>query len=126
MLIDDGEEFNFLNKLIITQSGLVNEVIAFQSAQAALDYLQLNKQESMALPEIIFLDINMPEMDGWDFLDAFNQLKGDLARIPAIIMLTSSVNPDDEVKARQYETVYDYRKKPLLLPDLEKLLPKFL
>ena len=126
MLVDDGEEFNFLNKLIITQSGLVNEVIAFQSAQAALDYLKLNKHENMALPEIIFLDINMPEMNGWDFLEAFNQVKGDLARIPAIIMLTSSVNPDDEIKARQYETVYDYGKKPLLMPDLEKLLPKFL
>jgi len=125
MLIDDGEEFNFLNEITIRHANASKKVVAFQSANEALKYLDLNKQDTDALPDLILLDINMPLTDGWGFLDAFGQLKSSMQKLPVILMLTSSSNPEDKTRALGYSTVSGYYSKPLLKAVLEEILQKF-
>lgn len=115
LLIDDDEPTNFINKKIIESSELVEYIHIAQSGQEALNFLSRRSEqnERQQLPDLIFLDINMPAMDGWEFLDRYKKLaKGEKGSI-IIVMLTTSLNPDDEVKARELKEVTAFRNKPL-------------
>lgn len=121
LFIDDDEPTNFLNKIIAEQSGYTDRVEIFQSGQEALDYLS----GPFPSPDLIFLDINMPAMDGWEFLDRYRALpRMDKAEI-VLVMLTTSLNPDDEIKTRDMQEVAGFENKPLLESRLELLLKKY-
>jgi CheY-like chemotaxis protein len=117
LLIDDDEPTNFLNKMIIEETGLVKEVKVAQSALEALDYLsgkgQAGSNEALPAPELIFLDINMPAMDGWEFLEKYEQLSPEQKASIIVVMLTTSFNPEDEQKAEKISYISSYRNKPL-------------
>ena len=113
MLIDDSKEVNFLHKLIIRDAEAAQYIIAMQSAAAALEYLTSNQHNPHILPDLILLDINMPAIDGWEFLDEFGKVKTCLQKTPVIVMLTSSDNPSDRAKAHNYGVVSGYKLKPL-------------
>lgn len=117
LLIDDDEPTNFLNKMIIEGTGFVNEVKVVQSAREALDYLsgkQLsNTGGKLPTPELIFLDINMPAMDGWEFLEKYDKLSSEQKAAIIVVMLTTSFNPEDELKASRISYISSYRNKPL-------------
>ncbi len=117
LLIDDDEPTNFINRIIIEKSDCTNHVQVTESAEEALDYL---KQKGRFVangptpkPELIFLDINMPRLNGWDFLERYRKWSNDLKTNPVIVMLTTSMNPEDEKKARQIDVVSGYESKPL-------------
>ncbi len=121
LFIDDDEPTNFLNKITIEQSGYTDRVEIFQSGQEALDYLS----GPFPSPDLIFLDINMPCMDGWEFLERYKALhRADKAEI-VLVMLTTSLNPDDEIKTRDMEEVAGFENKPLLESRLEGLMKKY-
>ena len=123
MLVDDDKDHNFLHQIVIRHTGIAQQVVAMQSVEAALDYLMLNKQNPLRLPDLILLDINMPAQDGWDFLDQFGTLKAELQKLPVTVMLTTSDNPDDKAKALTYPVVSDYKSKPLneeILADIKQ------
>ena len=111
LLIDDDEATNFLNKVILTRSKRADEVITFQKAAEALDYLTQSSEDQ--IPELIFLDINMPLMDGWEFIKNYRQLECD-KKSSIIVMLTSSINPDDKAKSADFQEINDYRTYCLL------------
>ncbi len=115
LLIDDDEPTNFINKKIIESSELVEYIHIAQSGQEALNFLSRRSEqnERHPLPDLIFLDINMPAMDGWEFLDRYKDLANGKKDSIIIVMLTTSLNPDDEVKARELKQVNAYRNKPL-------------
>ncbi|MEP4090217.1 response regulator [Ekhidna sp.] len=121
VLIDDDATTNYLNKMIIERSELVDEVLTFDSAEEALDYFVRNdrpKDDSLVL-----LDINMPIMDGWQFLD---HCKSENIPHPSkIVMLTSSINPADKERA---DTKYgvDYKPKPLSVDMIKDLVSSYL
>jgi CheY-like chemotaxis protein len=121
LFIDDDEPTNFLNKITTEQSGYTERVEIVQSGQEALDYLSGPSPS----PDLIFLDINMPCMDGWEFLDRYKELpradKDDIV----LVMLTTSLNPDDEIKTRNMDEVDGFENKPLLEDHLEGLLKKY-
>src|SRR5450432_1851035 len=121
LFIDDDEPTNFLNKITTEQSGCTDRVEVFQSGQEALDYLA----GPFPSPDLIFLDINMPAMDGWEFLYRYKALpRADKAEI-ILVMVTTSMNPDDEIKTRDMEEVAGFENKPLLGSRLEGLLRKY-
>lgn len=110
VLIDDEEIDQRFYKRAIQKSGLVENVLAFELATEALAYLKAHREIDV---DLIFLDINMPTMDGFQFLDTASQELGPNFAKAVVAMLTTSLNPADEVRARSYEIVRAFITKPL-------------
>lgn len=121
MLIDDNADDNFYHERVIRKSEAADNVISEQSAEAALEYLRNERNNK---PDIIFLDINMPGMNGWEFLREYNKLDKHLQGSAIIIMLTTSENPDDRLKAK--DIVRDFKTKPLTKEMLGEIINKHL
>jgi CheY-like chemotaxis protein len=113
MLIDDDAITNIINTKIITMK-YAYEVKDFSSAQKALEQLkEWGNSFPEKLPFVIFLDINMPVMDGWEFLEEFQKLPKIVQEKSKVYMLTSSIAAEDIEKAKAYHVVNDFVSKPL-------------
>jgi CheY-like chemotaxis protein len=124
LLIDDDEPTNFLNKLTLEQSGCARHIRIASSGQAALDYLR-GGSDQFQRPDLIFLDINMPAMDGWEFLAKYRELPEEKKADTILIMLTTSLNPDDEKRTLAIQEVSGFEHKPLNQAQLGKILNKY-
>jgi CheY-like chemotaxis protein len=126
MIIDDNEIDNFINERIIRTSGFTNIVYSHTSAKSALEFLKnierVKDFPAELIPEYIFLDLIMPFMDGFHFLDEFEKYSSELKSKIKIIILTSSVNPCDLERSKKYERVINYYYKPLLEKDFQSVL----
>ena len=118
MLIDDDEIHSNLCYELILKSGITDSVSIFNDAEEALQFIEKNSHLSDELPDLIFLDINMPFMDGWEFLDAYEALKTKIEKQIVLILLTSSVYKNDIEKAKQYKSVVEYIKTPISINKL--------
>ena len=117
MVIDDSRIDRFVAERIIKRSFFAEEVMLMESAISALEYLQ-GVQEATDLPEVIFLDIRMPVMDGFGFLDNYNTLSEKVKRNCIIAMISSSADVNDHMRAKSSQYVSCFMEKPL---DKEKL-----
>ncbi len=113
LLIDDDEATNFLHTLVINEAEVTNTVVAKTSGQAALDYLNSCKENNDKRPQLVFLDINMPAMNGWEFLEHYKKLPKEVQGDVVVVMLTTSLNPDDLEKASSEREVTSFLNKPL-------------
>jgi len=114
LLVDDDEACNFLSSIIISDLDAANEVETATDGIVACDLIQKQK-----CPDIIFLDIRMPRMDGFGFLD--NLEKTGLCEHVKIVMLTSSIRKEERDKALSYKCVVDYFEKPLTEEIIQKI-----
>ena len=112
-VIDDDMIYQFAVKLNLKQLQLANSVQCFSNGELAKLYMMENAQKPEALPDVILLDINMPIMDGWDFLEWFKEFKVNLSKAIPIFMVSSSIDWRDIEKAKSYKEVVDYMSKPL-------------
>lgn len=120
LFIDDDFATNFYHKIIVRDSGLVEKYLFFSSANEALLYFK--EQAALGNPEkpdAIFLDINMPEINGWEFLDLYANTNN--YKSPIYIMLTTSLNPEDQQRAELNPLVCGLKNKPLTAAHLEEL-----
>ncbi len=122
MLIDDNGDDNFFHEREIKKIDLACTVITKNSGLEALEYLK-SKKEPRA--DLIFLDINMPGMNGWEFLQEYDQLGKELQSRAINIMLTTSDNPDDKERARTFGFVSDYIIKPLTKEKVKAIVDKY-
>ncbi len=122
ILIDDDSTTNALNKMIIERSDLVDEVLMFNEAQKALEFFKEEPGDRQN-QSLILLDINMPLMDGWEFLNEYIKLNGS-RRGEKVVMLTSSIDPKDMTRAEEYGPVSEFKSKPLSIEMLKTLVIK--
>ncbi len=125
LFIDDDKATNFYHNYVVDHSGLVEEQKFFSSAKDALTYLgKIESGEIDKVPEVIFLDINMPEINGWEFLSLFENVK--LPNPPNIVVMTTSVSPSDMEKASSNPLVMEFHNKPLTAEYLKNLKERIL
>lgn len=113
LLVDDNEIDNFINERIIVSSGFCANVVVKFSADAALEYLREVSSDPAQVPDVIFLDLNMPVKDGFGFLVDFASLDENVKSKSKVIVLSSSISPDDINRASVNPHVYKYLNKPL-------------
>lgn len=111
LLVDDSDSTNYVNEKIVNRADITNKVVAKESGMDALEYLKT--AGDYEYPELIFLDINMPGMNGWEFLEAYEKLDKRNNGLLVVVMLTTSLNPDDRTKAVRLGYVGDFINKPL-------------
>lgn len=113
ILIDDDEATIFYNELVLENSGYEGKITSFLDSEKALEYLKSRESQERSQPDVIFLDINMPKLDGWGFLELYKDLPENQKAKKVLIMLTVSLNPTDREKASKYPDVSGYLTKPL-------------
>jgi CheY-like chemotaxis protein len=118
LLIDDDPMVIFIHKAVLSQEKMLRDSLAFHHANEAISFLQANNRVEETF--LILLDINMPRMDGWDFLDAIKQIEWQSTF--HIIMVTSSISDDDRAKSTRYPLVIDYLIKPLGQEGVQRIL----
>ncbi|MFC6999226.1 response regulator [Rufibacter roseus] len=113
-LIDDDEIHNFLCESVIRNHQFASSVSSFLWAEEALEALtKITEQDPAGFPEIIFLDINMPGMDGWEFIEEYKKLPNELTQNCLLFVLSSAVDKNDITHARNLSEVSDFFSKPL-------------
>ncbi|MDH7448129.1 response regulator [Aquimarina sp. 2201CG14-23] len=124
LLIDDDKATNFFNERVVTKHNSFDNVNTVQSGKAALDYLTKVEKEVTIKPDLIFLDINMPAMNGWEFLIEFAKLNKSITEGIKVILLSTSSNPDDVNESIKNHSVDDFINKPLSLDLLDNVIEK--
>ena len=124
-IVDDDDIYQFTVKYEIEQTQLVDHIKFFSDGEQAIHFLEKVFDQPSQLPDIVFLDINMPIMDGWDFLEEFAQLKPKLGKKITVYMVSSSNNEKDIERAKQINEVTDYIIKPVTRDMLIPLFKKF-
>lgn len=124
-VVDDDTVYQFTASRTLKATKLTDQILQFPNGQEALEFLSSNSANAAKLPDIIFLDINMPVTDGWMFLDEFKKLKEEFAKQMRIYMVSSSIDPRDLNRAKANPEVSDYVEKPISLTKFSELLGRF-
>jgi len=122
-IIDDDPIFIFGVKKIMEIIGFCNSILVFKNGKEALNSLKAIILAKEKLPDIILLDLNMPILDGWQFLEEF--VKVPCKKKIMIYIASSSVDPEDVLRAKSYEVVSDYIVKPVSIERLKEVLHNF-
>ncbi|WP_395046001.1 response regulator [Flavobacterium sp.] len=116
-IIDDDPIYKLITKKLIQKTKLYSETIEFNNGNEAMIYFEATSD----LPDILLLDIEMPEMDGWEFLDEFCKLEKRINKESMVYIASSSIAIEDKLKAEKYECVKEFLSKPINLDKLQKI-----
>lgn len=124
-LIDDDETYIYISKRMLKQIDNINKIEVFGNGLDGLNYLKSNIDNPLLLPEIIFLDLSMPIMDGWQFLEELVNLDAANLKKITIYICSSSISPYDIDRAKSLNAVTGYIIKPLSKEDFTKLISDY-
>lgn len=124
LLVDDYDADNFMHEMLFDEMGVSERVTVATNGREAIEYLTTPKNGQYPRPELILLDINMPIMNGWDFLKAYQSLDDNARGDVVLMMVTTSLNPDDREAARSNPDINDFVTKALSEDSLNNLLRK--
>jgi len=124
--IDDDQITLVLCDMVIKKSGFAKEVITAKNGKEGLVWFSAyfsknNTEPKQELPQVIFLDLNMPVMNGWDFLEDYLMKYAERVPETKVVILSSTVNPEDFLRANRYDIVIDFINKPLTPEGLDEL-----
>lgn len=123
LIIDDDEVNNFICSKIIEEERIANKITTTLGVNEALDYIKKGLNKETSLPDLILLDLNMPVLTGWDFLEEYKKLAPELSKEIILVILSSSAFQDDIKKAKSFKEVHAYKTKPItkqLLSDIRE------
>ena len=123
-LVDDDKVFQLTASRTIKAANLTDRILQFEDGEEALSFLRENAANVETLPDYIFLDINMPFVDGWMFLDDYADLKNNLKKEIRIYMVSSSIDPRDIDRAKRNENVREYVIKPVSREKFAEILTR--
>lgn len=121
-IVDDDELFTYVLSKQMQVVNFCKTVLVYHNGLEALEYLRANSESPEKLPSVILLDLNMPVLDGWQFLDEFVRLR--LARKIRVYIVSSSIDAADHEKALAYREVANFYIKPVSGEDLIEILDK--
>ena len=127
LLVDDSEEDNFFHRRVLLKANVTEHIVECIDGEDAILYLKKEGKysgwnKSYHIPDIIFLDINMPKVDGFEFLEAYKALPEEIKEGLIIVMISTSQNPQDQEKAKSYDEVSDFITKPLDEEQIRKII----
>jgi len=128
VLIEDNETTSFLNNRLLSRLGVARQVTSFSKAEEALSFLWGDgvtggAQAPQITPDLVFVDLKMPGMNGFDFLERYSQLPADAQERTVVAVLTTSMHGADTARVAQYPNV-EYLTKPLTEEKMQRLLAK--
>jgi len=121
-IIDDDSIFVYGMKRIMNEIDFCDEIIVYTNGESALNELGSLVREGKKLPDVILLDLNMPVLDGWEFLDDFVKIPNHNQDHLSLYILSSSINPSDIEKAKNYSIVNNFISKPVTISNLNQIL----
>lgn len=125
LLIDDDPATNFLHKYVLEKESCAENIISFQNAEEAIEYIKETIEKGFHFPELIFLDINMPRMNGWEFIEAYNKISKHNKISKIVVMLTTSLDTRDREKAESIKEINEFLSKPLTPEKIHQVLESF-
>ena len=124
MLVDDNPDDNYFHQRVIGKYDRSLKVISMESANEAMAFLKSNPHRENH-PDLIFLDVNIPGMNGWEFLDAFNNLDAELRNKSVVVLLTTSDDQQISSREKPRKFLADFQSKPLTVNILQDLKVKY-
>ena len=120
-LIDDDEVYKFFMQKMLKIKKLAGAISSFPDGDEAFKFINENKKNPENLPDLIFLDINMPIMNGFQFMDEYTKISGEIDKKITIYMITSSIDPVDLAHSKKFPEITDFITKPVTMDVLEKI-----
>lgn len=125
-LVDDDDIYRFATSMMLKKSDLVTNIIMFSNGLKAINFLKDEAGNIDSIPDILFLDINMPVMDGWEFLEEYLLIRPTLPKTVVIYLVSSSVDEKDIVKAKSISELSGYLVKPISSENIMEVILKVL
>ena len=124
-IIDDDTIYHFILTSIINKNKLAESILSFLDGEKAIQYLTENKMNNEKIPDVLFLDVNMPIMDGWMFIQEYARIKTDITKKTLVFMLSSSANPIDIERAEKISEISNYIIKPINLEEVKIIFDSY-
>jgi CheY-like chemotaxis protein len=125
-IVDDDEVFQFIIDKTIRRVARFTNIFTFSNGKQAIDHMDSFQSNEHQLPDVIFLDINMPVSDGWQFLENYLEKKHTYSKKPLIYMVSSSYNREDIDRASLYQDIYRYHTKPVSIEKMKQIVLELL
>jgi len=119
--VDNDEVYLFLIRKLIEKKYAGNKMLEFYNGLEAIEFIKENIENTPLLPDIIFLDINMPVMDGWEFIESFKRVKQEISKPITIYMVSSSVDDADIDRAKNIKEISDFVCKPMTIEKVNSI-----
>ncbi|MDY0090534.1 MAG: response regulator [Flavobacteriaceae bacterium] len=121
LIIDNDPIYRSLIQKLILKSNFSEKIFTANDGNESLNYLLKNQNNPGELPDVILLDIEMPVMNGWDFMDIYQSIKNSVAKKITVFLVSSSISPEDRQKALDYEDISGFYSKPITTEILSEI-----